>query len=63
MWPPSKRKTSNRYSIVTRVSYLGAVVKTEIQHERDIFGLFRLWTKPEGFQEVVPPCSATVKVE
>ena len=48
---------------MTRVTYLGAVVKTNIFHERDIIGLFRLSTKPEGFQEVVPPCSVTVLVE
>ena len=45
----SKRKTSNLHSIVTKVSYLGAVVKTNIQHERNMFELFRLATKAEGF--------------
>ena len=58
-----KRNTSNLYSFVTRVSYLGTVVKTNIHHECDTFGFFRMATKPEGFQGVVSPCSVTVQVE
>ena len=58
-----KRNTSDLHSVVTRVSYLGAVVNTNIHLERDIFGLFRLPTKPEGFQDVVSPRSVTVQVE
>ena len=63
MWPPFKTKPFKSSLDRDESFILGRCGENENQHERDVFGLSTLATKPDGFQEVVFPCSVTVQVE